>query len=103
MKTGDIIEYQNRHDHSWEKGRMVGELADGNFVIECQPLGVFTRYKHEVRRPKVKVTRWVNLYREGNDSVTGGRLHKTEEDAIAYVKSTMPSLYIKTVPVTWEE
>lgn len=103
MKTGDIIEYQNRHDHSWEKARMVGELTNGSFVIECQSLGVFTRDKHEVRVPKVKVTRWVNVYRfnDGQTSI-GGKMFHSDLVAISEGKANS-NIYLATVPVTWEE
>ena len=103
MKNGDSVEYYRAIIRYWQKAYYVGTAANGTHVIDCPINGLVTRPSNEVRVPKKKVTHWVNLYREGNDSVTGGRLHKTEEDAIAYVKSTMPSLYIKTVPVTWEE
>lgn len=103
MKTGDAIEYYNRGCDCWFKGRYVGNLSDGDHVIEAINGVTYIRKSEEVRIPKVKVTRWVNVYRYSDGQTSaGGNMFHSELVAISEGKSK-PNIYLATVSVTWEE
>lgn len=58
-------------------------------------------YAKDLRMVPVKRTGWVNLYRNGDDAMTGEKVHEMEEDAIN--AGIDQDTYIATVPVEWEE